>query len=82
MEQANIESIYREIMFLSEVDKSKLYLRMQKELYNNQKIIAYTTAGKPLNTKEYIEKIGNAIAQANREELITDEELQKEIETW
>jgi hypothetical protein len=82
MEQANIESLYQEIMLLSEIDKSKLYLRMQKALYNNQEIIAYTTTGKPLNTKQYIEKIGNAIAQANRGELITDEELQKEMETW
>ncbi|MDR3262666.1 MAG: hypothetical protein LBT78_12670 [Tannerella sp.] len=82
MEQANIESLYQEIMLLSEIDKSKLYLRMQKALYNNQKTIAYTTTGKPLNAKQYIEKIGNAIAQANRGELITDEELQKEMETW
>ncbi|MDR3219541.1 MAG: hypothetical protein LBU22_11325 [Dysgonamonadaceae bacterium] len=45
MEQVNIESIFCEIMLLSEADKSKLYLRMQKELYNNQEIIAYTAAG-------------------------------------
>ncbi|MDR3235103.1 MAG: hypothetical protein LBT48_00035 [Prevotellaceae bacterium] len=46
MEQANIESLYQEIMLFSEIDKSKLYLRMQKALYNNQEIIAYTTTGK------------------------------------
>ena len=55
---------------------------MQKELYESQNIVAYTTAGQPLTEKQYIAKIEKAIKQADRGELIMDDELQKEIETW
>ena len=55
---------------------------MREELYQNTEIVAYTTTGKPLTKSEYIEKIEKAIAEADRGELITDEELEKEIATW
>ena len=82
MKQANLENIYSEIMLLSDTDRQKLYSRMQKELYQNNEIVAYTTSGMPLTREQYIEKIEKAIAEANRGELITDEELEKEIATW
>ena len=82
MQHVSIDNIYSQIMLLSDTDKERLYLRMQKELHENQKIVAYTTSGQPLTEKQYVEKIERAIKQADRGELITDEELQKEIETW
>jgi len=78
----NIDNIYSQILLLSDTDKERLYQRMQKELRENSNIVAYTTAGQPLTEKQYIAKIEKAIEQAERGELITDEELQKEIEMW
>ena len=80
--QTNLENIYSDIMLLPRADRQKLYSRMQKELYQDNEIVAYTTAGMPLTRKQYIEKIEKAIAEADRGELITDEELEKEIATW
>jgi predicted transcriptional regulator len=82
MQHENIDNIYNQIMLLSDTDKKRLYQRMQNELHGNQTIVAYTTAGQPLTEKQYVTKIEKAIEQADRGELITDEELQKEIEAW
>jgi predicted transcriptional regulator len=82
MPHVNIDNIYSQIQLLSDTDKERLYQRMQKELRENSNIVAYTTAGQPLTEKQYIAKIEKAIEQAKRGELITDEELQKEIEMW
>ena len=82
MQHTSIDNIYSQIMLLSNIDKERLYRRMQNELNENQNIVAYTTAGQPLTEKQYIAKIEKAIEQADRGELITDDELQKDIETW
>jgi len=55
---------------------------MQSELLVRQNIVVYTTTGQPLTENQYIAKIEKAIKQADRGELITDEELEKEVETW
>jgi len=82
MKHASLENIYNEIALLSDSDRYKLYNRMKKEFYQDREIVAYTTAGEPLSRKQYVEKIERAIAEADRNELITDEELEKEILTW
>ena len=82
MKQACLENIYNEIMLLSDSDRHRLYSRMKEELYQGREIVAYTTAGEPLSKRQYVEKIEKAIAEADRNELITDEELEKEIATW
>ena len=82
MKHASLENIYNEIMLLSDYDRYKLYNRIKKEFNQDREIVAYTTAGEPLSQKRYIEKIEKAIAEADRNELITDDELEKEIKTW
>jgi hypothetical protein len=82
MEQASVDNIYREIMLLSNYDQYKLYHLMEKELYQNTNIVAYTTLGEPLSQGQYVKKIEKALAEANRNELITDDDLEKEIATW
>ena len=82
MEHLSVDSIYREITFLPEIDKEKLYRRMQKELYGDKKIVAYTTLGKPLTYSEYIEEINIGLRQIENGETLTDSELQKEIDSW
>ena len=82
MEHLTVDNIYNEIMLLSNTDKQILYTRMQKEFQKKDEIIAFSTYGKPLTQKQYVEKIEKAIAEADRGMLITNYELQKEIETW
>jgi len=82
MKYTSLENIYNEIVLLSDTDRQKLYDRMKNEFYHDNEIVAYTTAGKPLTKNEYIEQINIGLRQAENGELITDEELQKEIETW
>jgi len=82
MEHLTVDSIYSEIMLLSNSDKQILYARMKKEFHKKDEIVAFSTNGKPLTQKQYIDKIEKAIAEADRGELITTDELQKEVETW
>ena len=82
MNHASLDNIYNEIMLLSDSDRYKLYNRMKKEFYQDSEIVAYTTAGKPLTKSEYIEQINIGLKQIENGEIITDDELQKEIETW
>ena len=82
MKHINVENIYNEIVLLSDSDRNNLYNRIKKEFFQNKEIVAYTTAGEPLSKKQYIEKIERAIVEADEGELITDDELVKEIETW
>jgi CRISPR/Cas system endoribonuclease Cas6 (RAMP superfamily) len=82
MRQATLTNIYNDIMLLSDSDKKVLHGWIEKDVYHEKKVVAYTTTGQPLSRKQYIEKIEKAIAEADRNELITDEELEKEIATW
>ena len=82
MEYLTVDSIYNDIMLLSNEDKEILYARMQKDFRKKDEIVAFSMFGKPLTQKQYVEKIERAIAEADRGDLITDEELLKEIETW
>jgi len=82
MEYLTVDSIYNDIMHLSNEDKEILYARMQKDFRKKDEIVAFSMFGKPLTQKQYVEKIERAIAEADRGDLITDEELLKEIETW
>ena len=82
MEHLSADSIYNEIMLLPNADRQKLYSRLQKEFQDDDEFVAYTTSGKPLTRNQYIEKINKAIAEADRGELLTTKDLQKEVETW
>ena len=82
MKHLTVDSIYDDIMLLSNADRQNLYVRMQKELYKKDEIVAFTTSGNPLSKKQYVEKIEKAISEADRGELIIDDELRKEVETW
>ena len=55
---------------------------MKNEFHKGNEIVAYSTSGKPLTKNEYIEQINIGLRQIENGEMITDDELQKEIETW
>ena len=82
MNPITVDSIYNDIMLLPTANRYELYDRIKKEFHYENEIIAYTTAGKPLMKNEYIEQINIGLRQIERGEIITDDELQREIETW
>ena len=82
MALTTVYRIYDEIMLLSVSNKDILYDRIRKDLYHESQIVAYSTAGKPLTKNEYIEQIRIGLKQIANREVITDDELQREIETW
>jgi len=82
MKYTSLENIYNEIMLLSDIDRQRLYNRMKNEFHKEKEIVAYSTSGKPLTKNEYIEQINIGLRQIENGEMITDDELQKEIETW
>jgi hypothetical protein len=82
MKQINLDNIYRDIMLLSDFDKNRLYERMKAEIFQNSEIVAYTTSGKPLTKKEYIEQVNMGLRYIENGEMISDEVLEKEIELW
>ena len=79
---SNIDSIYNDIEHLSVKDRDTLYSRIKRNFYQDKEIVAYTTDGKPLTEQQYIEYIKISIAEAERGELISHEDLIKEIATW
>jgi len=82
MALATVDRLYDEIMLLSVSSKDILYDRIRKDLYPENEIVAYSTAGKPLTKNEYVEQIKIGLTQIANGEVITDDELQREIETW
>ena len=82
MELSTVDRLYNEIMLLSVSNKGILYDRIRKDLYRNGEIVAYSTAGKPLTRNEYIKQIEIGLKQIANGDVITDDELQREIETW
>ena len=82
MALATVDRLYNEIMLLSDSNKYMLYDRIKEKLYHDREIVAYTTAGKPLTRNEYVEQINVGLRQIESGKVITDDELQREIETW
>lgn len=82
MALATIDRLYNEIMLLSDSNKYVLYDRIKEELYHDREVVAYSAAGKPLTRYEYVEQISIGLNQIKNGEVITDYELQREIETW
>lgn len=82
MEHLTVDTVYKEFMRLSSADRKALYMRIQKEIEEKEEIVAYTTSGEPLTKREYIQQINIGLKQIENNEVLTDEELQKEIDTW
>jgi len=82
MALSTVDRLYNEIMLLSVSNKDMLYNRIREDFNRDSEIVAYSTAGKPLTKSEYIEQIKVGLRQIANGEVITDDELQREIETW
>ena len=72
-----------EDMLLTEVEEQDLYLHTRKMLQNNYpEIVAYTVLGNHLTQEQYLQEINLALRQIEQGNTISDEDLQKELETW
>lgn len=52
------------------------------KLLENEMIVGYTTEGKPLTKKEYNLRLAVAEKQIKNGEVISQEDLEKESESW
>ena len=77
--QASLETIYSDIMLLKETDRQKLYSRMQKELCQNDEIVAYTTNNEALTIEQYRKRVNAGISQCMQRESIGLEDLSKKL---
>ena len=75
----NVESIYNEIVLLSDIDRDSLFSRMKREFYQSSDIVSYTTEGKALTREQYQKRVNIGIKQCMRGESISLEELSKEL---
>lgn len=60
-------------------------LKVVKEAIDNfkeEEIVAYTVDGKPLNRKQYKEKLDSAMQRAKEGHYTTQEDLEKEMKNW
>jgi hypothetical protein len=79
MAHLNVESIYNEIVLLSDTDRDNLFSRIKKEFYQNSNIIAYTADNKALTQEQYRKRVNIGIEQCMKGESIDLEELSKEL---
>jgi len=79
MARLNVESIYNEIVLLSNTDRDNLFNRMKREFYQSSDIVAYTIDNKALTKKQYQQRVNAGIEQCMRGESTNLEELSKEL---
>jgi len=79
MARLNVESIYNEIVLLSNVDRDNLFNRMKREFYQSSDIIAYTSDNKALTHDQYLKRVNAGIEQCMRGESTGLEELSEEL---
>ena len=70
MERLNVESIYNEIVLLSNTDRDNLFNRIKREFYQSSDIIAYTTDNEVLTQEQYQKRVNAGIEQCMRGESI------------
>lgn len=60
------------------------YLNEESIVENNvsESTVAYDVTGKPLTLKQYNEEINNGIEDINNGRFISQEDLEKEIDSW
>ena len=75
----NTESIYEEIVHLSNIERDKLYNRIRRNFYQNNEIVAYTTSGEALTIEQYRRRVNAGVEQCVNGESIDLEELSKEL---
>jgi len=82
MKLRSADSIYSEILLLSDSEREILIKRINKNYYDDKGIMAFTSSGKPMTKNDYSEQILIGLKQIENGEMLTDDELQKEMRTW
>lgn len=73
------------IQHLLSVEKESILEKVKEILLedsNESEIISYTTSGTPLNIEQYKAKIQRGIDDYEMGRVTSDEDLEKEIDTW
>ena len=79
MKRLNVESIYNDIVLLSDTDRDNLFNRIKMDFYNSSERIVYTADGNALTREQYKKRVETGIEQCIRGESINLEELSKEL---
>ena len=79
MKQTSAESIYNEIVLLSDNERDKLYNRLKKNFYQKTEVVAYTTNGEALTSEQYRKRVSIGIEQCMKGESTGLEDLSKEL---
>jgi len=79
MSRLNVESIYSEIVLLSNADRDNLFNRMKREFYQSSDIVAYTIDNKALTREQYQKRVNVGIEQCMRGESTDLKALSEEL---
>jgi hypothetical protein len=60
----------------------RLEALLKEELASDEEIVAYTVVGEPLTAAQYKKRVLEADAAIDRGEFTTQEDLEKEAESW
>ena len=72
----------RIIQELKNTDEEWVILSIKRLLNIEEETVAFTVKGKPLSKADYIEKVLSASARAKTGKLISQEEAEKQAESW
>lgn len=71
------------LRYINEADERLLnVVRAVVESYCENDVVAFTVEGKPLTKKQYDQELIDAEAEIERGEFTTQEDLEKEAESW
>jgi hypothetical protein len=62
--------------------QNETLVRKVNRLLDKEMVVAYTTGGKGLTTKEYNDRLKKAAQQIKSGNFLTQEQAEKEAETW
>lgn len=71
------------LQYINQADERLLkVVKAVMESYWEEEIVAHTIDGKPLTKKEYREELNEALAEIKKGEFTTQEDIEKESESW
>lgn len=71
------------LQYINKADERLLkVIKAVMESYWEDEIVAYTIDGKPLNKEAYRNELKEALSEIKRGEITTQEDLEKEAESW
>ena len=76
------QELHRYIDLADDRFVAAVYAMMQHYVTNDESIVAYTVNGEPLTKMEFANQVNEAYADAKKGNVISTEDLLKQIENW